>query len=229
MTPTLIKLQSQPAQTQFAPEWCWYIYEAQIPEKDLNMMLNLKNLILAKEKEIVQKIPAGNDGYTGLGENSLTSRFERFNVFHWKTLETEYLKEQILRQYLEFLKAVKAPRRKVWIQCWANVLRNEEEIKPHLHAVHPWTYIGGHYMVSCSETSTVYINPINQLNDAETYSSKNIAGKLTLFQNNIPHYTTKHLSNKPRISIAFDIIVDERAKTYSLERQLNLVLFDNIT
>ena len=37
-------------------------------------------------------------------------------------------------------------------------------------------------------------------------------GKITLFQNNIPHYTTKHMGKKPRISIAFDIIVDEKAK-----------------
>jgi hypothetical protein len=228
MTPKLIKLQSEPAQTQFAPEWCWYLYEAMIPEKDDTMMLNLRNLILAKEHEIKERFPAGNDGYTGLGNNSLTSRFENFNVFHWKTVETEYLKEQILTQYWDFLNAVKAPRRKVWIQCWANVLREGEEIKPHLHAVHPWTYIGGHYMVACENTSTVYINPINQLNDSTTFSSENVTGKITLFQNNIPHYTTKHMGKKPRISIAFDIIVDEKAKTYSLERQLNLVLFDNI-
>jgi hypothetical protein len=228
MKTKLIKLQSEPAQTKFAPEWCWYLFETYVPEKDDTMLLNLKNLILAKEVEIKENFAPGNDGYTGLGDSSLTSRFEKFNVFHWKTPETMYLKECIRERYYEFLNAVGAHRRKVWIQCWANVLREGEEIKPHLHGVHPWTYIGGHFMVACSNTSTVYINPINQLNDSVTYSSENLPGKLTLFQNNIPHYTTKHDSNKPRISIAFDIIVDEKAKTYSLERQLNLVLFDDI-
>jgi hypothetical protein len=62
--------------------------------------------------------------------------------------------------------------------------------------------------VQCNKTSTVYINPINQLNEPEIHDSPNQVGKITLFQNNIPHYTTKHTGDIERISLAFDIIIE---------------------
>ena len=64
-------------------------------------------------------------------------------------------------------------------------------------------------MVQCSNTSTIYINPVNQINDPEEYISINEVGKITLFQNCIPHYTTKHEDDTERISIAFDLFVHD--------------------
>ena len=116
----------------------------------------------------------------------------------------------------------------MWIQCWANVLRHGEEMKPHIHATHKYTYLGGHITVQSENTSTIYINPINQINNPETYESINTVGKLTIFQNNIPHYTTKHLGKRERISIAFDIIVDENYNDYDTNRTTdNLILLDD--
>ena len=46
---------------------------------------------------------------------------------------------------------------------------------------------------------------MNQINDPETYKSKNEVGKITLFQNCIPHYTDIHQDEKERITIAFDL------------------------
>ena len=59
--------------------------------------------------------------------------------------------------------------------------------------------------MDCKNTSTYYINPINQLNEPEVYKSKNEPGKLTLFQNFIPHYTDKHRGETKRVTIAFDL------------------------
>ena len=53
--------------------------------------------------------------------------------------------------------------------------------------------------------STYYINPINQINEPEIYKSENKIGKITLFQNNIPHYSDEHKFNEKRITIAFDL------------------------
>ena len=89
-------------------------------------------------------------------------------------------------------------------------MKENEYIKPHAHGWDSDTYLGGHFCVNCKNTSTYYINPINQLCDPETYKSLNKPGKLTLFQNFIPHYTDKHKGENKRITIAFDLYLIEQ-------------------
>ena len=52
-------------------------------------------------------------------------------------------------------------------------------------------------------------SPVNQINEPEIYKSKNLTGKISLFQNCIPHYTDIHNGKKERITIAFDLHVNE--------------------
>lgn len=218
---------SSPRQTAFAPEWSYVLGEDTITGIDYKQ---IATIVLSKETEIVANFPsyANADAYTGLGENSLTSRFKYFNVFAWEDAEIEKLKDKIFENYKEFLNKLNVPRRKVWIQCWANVLRKNEEMKPHIHSVHPFSYLGGHISIQCDNTSTVYINPVNQINDPEILDSPNNVGKITIFQNCIPHYTTLHSADSERITIAFDLIVDEQLPNMMEDHVSNLVLFDNI-
>ena len=51
----------------------------------------LKQDILNLEKEIIEKYPPYSDGKTGLGNNSLTSRFKYYNLLQMD--ETKFLKE----------------------------------------------------------------------------------------------------------------------------------------
>ena len=69
--------------------------------------------------------------------------------------------------------------------------------------------MGGHICVSAENTKTYYINPVNQIHNPLTHGSDNEIGKFTLFQNCIPHYTDKHMSDKPRITIAMDLSIIE--------------------
>ena len=86
-------------------------------------------------------------------------------------------------------------------------MRKGEQIKPHIHSTTPTTYLGGHLCVQWDQTFTHYINPINQINNPEIYSSKNETGKITFFPNNIPHYTDIQNSDNERITIAFDLAI----------------------
>ena len=38
-----------------------------------------------------------------------------------------------------------------------------KKFKPHAHGFNPDIYLGGHFCVSCENTSTYYINSINQI------------------------------------------------------------------
>jgi len=217
MFPKIVNFKSLPKKNYFAPEWDYYIIENII--KKVNFK-SLSKFLLKKEKELLKItkpiLKASTvDGYTGLGENSITSRYASFNVFNFKNKELYKISKEIINIHkilLNFLK-IETPKN-LWIQCWFNVMRKGEFIKPHLHSFDPSTYLGGHICVQVQNTHTKYINPINQLNDQEIYTSENEVGKITLFQNNIPHFTNIHNCDKERITIAFDLALEKKENNY---------------
>lgn len=195
------QFKNDPPKSPFAPTWDYTIAEKQI---DIDIEL-LKNIVLEKEIEIVQQYPANSDGGTGLGSKSLTSRFKYFNLLEWDYEVVKDLHQEIKKfhsQYTKSLFGFNYTHPTLYIRCWANVMRKNQKINKHFHSIHPHTYIGGHLSVQCCDTSTVYVNPYD---DKNLYYSENKPGKLTLFPNYIPHYTTKHTIEEPRITIAFDI------------------------
>lgn len=217
----VINFRSEPKQNYFSPEWNWYLFETHINKINFN---DLAKFCLSKKNEIL-KLPSSInpntnkiiDGETGLGKNSTTSKFKNYNVLKWKNKNITLLKESIVEFHNEILKYFKYPLiEELWAQCWVNIMKKGQKIKPHLHGVSPTIYLGGHFCVQCNNTSTYYINPINQLNEPVTYKSINEVGKLTIFQNNIPHYTDIHKGNKDRITIAFDLVTTkpERRNNY---------------
>ena len=86
-------------------------------------------------------------------------------------------------------------------------MRQGEKIEPHLHSVNPDSYLSGHFTIQCKNTSTFYINPVNQINDPEVIEIKNEVGELTIFPTCLPHYTSKHKDKSERITVAFDMHV----------------------
>lgn len=218
-----ISFTSEQPQTPFAPTWNHCIGEKLISKIKVNTDI-LRDFILEKEKEVLHEFPGSSDGNTGLGLRSMTSRFKDYNAMEWDHPEIKNLKKQISKFHRQFIKeavgiAFKAPR--VRIRCWCNVMRKGERIKKHSHAIHPHTYLGGHFTVACSETATIYVNPWdhtnenmliqrveqgeNENNGISVYPAKNVVGKLTLFPNFIPHFTTKHPTDEERITMAFDL------------------------
>lgn len=228
----LIHFQSEPPRTAFAPEWSYIMGEDIIEGIDF---AHIARYVLEKEKEIIEKYPPENflgkpdlTGYTGLGENTITARYDHYNFFGWDDFEIKKLKGKVVEKYYTFLESVNVKRENVWIKCWANVMRKGEKINPHLHQIDPFCYLGGHLMIQCQDTSTFYVSPINQINAPITYESKNQVGKVTFFQNNIPHYSSTHEADSERIGIAFDLIVEEDYRRRSQQERSNLIIFDKV-
>lgn len=208
----IVHFRSQQSRTFFAPNWHFVMGEAKLDGLDFKQ---IADYILVKEKEIVAEFPFEGiksiDAYTGLGPDSLTSRWRHFNVLSWDHPEIQKMKEGIHKTYLEFLASFNAPRPNVWVQCWANVLRSGQEIGAHCHADGPWSYLGGHISVQCKGTQTCYMTTLDQINNPKIYRSDNEVGKITLFQQCIPHFTTPHHDEHERITIAFDFILEDSA------------------
>jgi hypothetical protein len=209
----VVIFRSAERQNVFAPAWEFPIGEDQLININFK---KIAKLILSKEKSIVaaatKKGYLSTNAYTGLGENSLTSHYGSYNLLDLKHPEIKKLKNAILASHARFLEALKVPLYpELYIQCWANVLRKGEKMEPHIHAVTPDAYLGGQINVQVKDTSTWYINPVNQINDPELYESKNEVGKITFFQTCLPHYTDAQVSRTPRITIAFDLVVNSKA------------------
>jgi hypothetical protein len=212
----IFNFKSEPKRTFFAPEWNYFIFESFLENIDFE---NLTNFILSK-KEYILKLPlsktSGNtDGYTNLGKDSTTARYSKYNVLAWDNDQIKKIKKQIIDFHNEILNIMKQPLVKnLYAQCWVNIMSKGQQVSPHMHQTTPDTYLGGHICVKCKDTSTNYINPINQINEPEVYYSNNEVGKITLFQNNIPHYTSVHNSEEKRITIAFDLSLKKMNENY---------------
>jgi len=199
---------SAPPVSPYAPQWDFRVGTSICEDIDTN---SLSELLLLKEKE-VKKLPttvidgAESDGYTGLGSKSTTAKFQSYNILTWDHPEIKKLRSNIAKSVIDFNDECgnKTPN-VLWIQCWYNVLRFGQKIRPHHHSVSPDCYLSGHFNVQVNDTSTVYMSPINQLNDPQVIDIKNKVGDMTLFPSYIFHYTTPHYSFKPRITIAFDL------------------------
>ena len=196
--------------TPFAIDYTFYVFENIINDVDFSAV---SKIIKSKEKKIIRSSPKSNgDGNTGLGDNSLTSRFGYFNVLKWQEPDIQKIKDHIIDNVSKFYNRILQEKpTDLKIQCWANVMRKGQQIKPHVHDTSSNCLLGGHICVDVDNTSTHYINPFKYFSgdNQETYSSKNEVGKITLFSDNIPHYTDKVIS-KDRVTIAFDIINDNQ-------------------
>ena len=203
------RFNSAPPVSPYAPQWDFRVGTSLCEDIDTN---SLSEFLLSKEKE-VKKLPtsvdrsgAETDGYTGLGSNSTTAKFQHYNILTWSHPEITKLRSNIAKKLLQYNSecGVKTPN-VIYIICWYNVLRFGQKIKPHNHSTTPDSYLSGHFNVQVDDTSTVYMSPINQLNDPDVIDIKNRVGDLTLFPSYIFHRTTSHYSLKPRITIAFDL------------------------
>lgn len=160
----------------------------------------LRDIILRKEKEIMEEFPDSGDGHTGLGD-SLTSRFSHFNLLDWP--ETEFLGELIKKTHDIFLDKLGYPNdQDIYCACWANVMRKGQSIDRHSHANNAHAYLGGHICVSVKDTHTFYVEPYYK----DIAYSANETGKITLFPNWIEHGTDEVKYDEERVTIAFDML-----------------------
>ena len=97
---------------------------------------------------------------------------------------------------------------KIYVQCWANVMRKNQKIKVHCHGFSPYSHLSGHLCIQVNEdlypTNTNYYNPYG----VEPWSSPNATNKMTIFPTWLKHGTDRHLDDVERITIAFDIMDD---------------------
>lgn len=198
----MMYLFEQKSKNPIAPKWRYFIMQENI--FNIDECGEIKSLLILEEdkilKETVDKVK--NDGGTGLGETSITSRYMHYNVLNFNYGFVEKLRIRLrdciktyMQQYEDFSCT------EYYIKSWFNVLRKNQYISKHHHADHPHTFLGGHLTICTENTSTYYEHPFTQ----EVFKIKNNSGDLILFPNWIKHWTDQYTGDDFRISIAMDI------------------------
>jgi hypothetical protein len=201
-------------------------YEAEIVGVDME---SLASLVLMKEWELCQQFPDDVvvrdgmvlDGGTELGAESMTARHGFYNLLTWDSPLIPVLFAQIRNHYVHYLMGLDKDVPPTWIKMWANVLRRDEWIAPHVHATDDqFGYLGGHISVACKDSSTYYVygESIDLI-----YESKNVVGQISIFPSDIMHYTSIVKDISPRVTVAFDLFSPRQYDNLSQGLKDNLI------
>lgn len=177
----------------------------------------LSKKVLKNEPVILKKYSSEyGDGSTMLGPDSLTSRFSKFNVLKW--WGTRKLKQKIRLGYERYTGIEGTP---LYIQCWANVMRNGQKIEAHQHSQDirdTEDFLCGNLPIQVDgTTSTYYLDTNQRPQDTEVKPICNMNGQMTIFPGHLTHWTDKYVGNDERVTIAFDIL-SERYFEESMNR-----------
>jgi hypothetical protein len=190
--------------TPFAPDYAYYLTSKKIFSEEECKEWN--DYLLKQEQILLDKfITTTGDGHTGLGNNSITSRYGHFNLLKFDFHLVPKLKTEIFNGIKTILSISDNTnwQETLYAASWFNVLRKEEFMEIHSHGYHKHSFYGFHVSISAIETVTSYFHPIKF--STEAFHIPNKIGYLTLFPNYIPHDVSPNRYETPRVSIAGDI------------------------
>ena len=199
---SIIRLKSLHPETEYAPQWNIPLYQSEWNE--FQKLDTIRDALLRNEQKFIDDLEYHQDGGTGLGENSVTSRFGRYNLFHYTDMcpELGELLTFFRRSYVNFITEDTTTIRDLDIVCWFNVVRNGEKIQEHNHGSGHNSYLSGNFHLDDYDTHTYYKSPFDPVMAAPFNNEK---GVLTIFPSFLTHGTTEHNSTNERVSIAFDL------------------------
>jgi len=152
-------------------------------------------LCLGIEPNILQLDKAFN--WRNIEGSGTSARYSNYNFFLIKDPIVKPIYDLIKSSYLEMLENLEKSRESMFIQCWINIHRQNQQLMKHAH---PYP-MHGHITINTENTSTIY----GKYDELEI-PNKN--GMLTLLgKPDVLHYVTPYeKAQGARVSIAFDLL-----------------------
>ena len=197
----VVRLKSLHPYTEYGPSWDIPIYHNILQDDDI--INPVKEWLLANEQKFLD-LPVHNDGGTGLGDDSVTSRFSTYHLFDYieECPQLQPLLDFLRFSYIDFMDRENNAVRECDFMCWFNILRPGQKINVHRHGCGPDVYLSGNLHLDDYETETFYLSPIDE---NAVHIANNLKGGLTLFPSWVEHGTTDFGEEGERLSIAFDL------------------------
>lgn len=191
-------LRSDLPKTHFAPQWNLTFRKFRFKGN----LQAIRDWMISKEEELLN-LPITHDGGTGVSEESVTTRFGRYNVFDYvdECPELNNLLLFLRLSYLDYVHCEGVPVVDLDISCWYNILKDGEGMEEHVHTTVSNAYLSGNLQLSKFSTATKYRAPIDYYGG--TYI-QNDPGHLIIFPSYIPHSVDGEYRGQ-RISLAFDL------------------------
>ena len=164
----------------------------------------VKQLEEVETKEIESIEIAGLD-------QGLTTKWYTYNFLSVDNKAVAQLREFIKAEVRNYMQDLGHEEGELYLQSWANLLKNKEILKTHSHAG-PYSYISGVFFVKTVASSTRYFLPLDRrIPGVEDFYEteievKNIEGGLVIFPSFIEHCSTPTLKKLERITVAFDVL-----------------------
>lgn len=198
----LIRIKSIFPSNEYAPTWDIPMHISEW--NDYAKIDRIRNFLIDKEKEILS-LPVGKgDGRTGLGLDSVTSKYGMYSLFEFEN-ELPELTELLMFlriNYLNFVSRNQTLIRDCFIVSWYNVVRDGQGIEKHFHNAGHNGYLSGNMHLDDYQTTTNYYIPFDE---DVVHKFNNQKGGVTMFPSYLPHDVNKHNSSDLRISIGFDL------------------------
>jgi hypothetical protein len=194
-----IKLKSTLPKTSFTPQWDITLGLFQYQNTD--DLDAIRKFLISKESALLE-LESGDDAGTGVSQDSLTTRYGKYNLFDFadECPELDTLHDWIRTSFLEFIQHEAGELFDVEIVCWYNILRDGEIMKEHIHNGQDTSYLSGNIQMSSFDTQTHYRPPMDNVGTI----LQGRPGNMVLFPSYIPH-SVDHEYQGERISIAFDL------------------------
>ena len=224
----IIKIKSGLPRTEYAASWNISIGRAvwNEPEK----IDTIRNWLIDNEERIKNEYLPLNDGGTGLGDSSVTSRYGRYHLFQFadELPELNDLLKFLRLSWMQFVSKDFTSCLELNFVCWFNIVYENEKIKEHSHGCGLDGYLSGNMHLDNYSTHTYYRSPFNF---QQSIPIENVKGGFTLFPSYVPHRTDVYTNaSVPRVSIAFDLrlpgSIDPRFSTMVF---MNPLIFNSIS
>lgn len=205
----LLTISCKKPQNPLAPSWkfdMWmYLYN------DVVFLTRLNEYLLNNENYVIENFNYYNDGSTGLGKNSVTSRYNSFNLLKMQDPIIESFESLLITQFKNYIKMMHSDLLKdtefdPYINCWYNVMTPGQQIDIHSHNLTENSFLSGHFTVQCEESYTYYVCPYVK----DRLEFENNQGEGIFFPSYIEHGTSVHIGKNRRTTIAFDIYYNNR-------------------
>ena len=198
MIDRMFELKSATPLSPYAPDYKFELSRAVWDDEE--KVDKIKKFLIKKEKDVL-KLPYLNDACTGLNEDSVTTRYARYNLFDFadECPELKDLWKFFQEHWYERIQKDNTRPYKTKIVCWFNILRKGDKMEAHSHNSRFSAYLSGNFHLDNYDTATTY-----KFMDDWT-AIDNVKGGLIMFPSQLLHEVDSFEDEGVRISIAFDL------------------------
>jgi hypothetical protein len=152
-------------------------------------------------------------------DHGLTTKWYTYNFLQAEHRSVKQLRDFVTSEVKNYLNEIGHHEEQLYLQSWANLLKNGDTLNIHSHAG-PYSYVSGVFFVKTIASTTRYFLPLDRrIPGVEDFYEteidiQNREGGLVIFPSFVEHCSTPTLDGLERMTIAFDVLKEAPKDRY---------------